>query len=269
MKRKRQHLDMRFFEKAVGEFARMGGKEITFNAVVGEPLLDPYLFSRIRYVRQFPEIQFLGFVTNAQWLHTIDIDTFIDSGITWLAISMAFAGRQRFHEFFGVDRYEQTLKNIITLIEKNNMRRKKIEICFSIKPTKGKLEEIIENPDFKTVDSLMGHTLYPEVIKQGLCVDDYLGIVKLPVYLKRRPRLPRFFRPCKLLYNSLIVFSNGTIGACPCRDFEANSDLILGHIESVSLPEVWQGERIHSIRSLWRKKNKVPSICKTCTHYLY
>lgn len=269
MRRKREHLQMQLFQKAVDEFVAMEGRELTFNAVIGEPLLDPYLLSRIRYVTQFPQIQTLGFITNLQWLHTIDIDELLDSGITWLAISTVFSGREKFLEFFKVDRYEQTIKNIIALLKANNARNKRLVIKFSIKPTNEPLKDIMQHPDFKIIDSLTDHVLSASLREQGLCVDDWLGAVKLPSYLWRRPRYPRFFRPCKLLYGSLMIFSNGTIGACPCRDFEAESDLILGHIGSVSLQEVWQGETIETIRSHWRKKNKIPNICRACSHYVY
>lgn len=268
MQRKRQHLEMYLFQKAVDEYVAMQGKQITFNSVIGEPLLDPLLLDRARYVRQFSQIDSLGFFTNLHWLHTIDINGLLDS-ITWLAISVAFSGRQKYLEFFGVDRYEQTLQNVLTLIKKNNARKRKIELKFSLKPTSQSIDEVINSGDFKMVDSLTDGALSMVFIQQGLCVDDWLGQVSLPAYLWKRPLLPRAFRPCRLLYNSLIIFSNGNIGACPCRDFEAQSDLILGNIANTTLQEVWLGERIRSIRSLWRKKNKVPSICKVCAYYLY
>ena len=50
MKRARQHLDMRLFEKTVNEFVAMGGTNMSFNCCMGEPLLDPYLLERARYV---------------------------------------------------------------------------------------------------------------------------------------------------------------------------------------------------------------------------
>ncbi|MDD2657978.1 MAG: SPASM domain-containing protein, partial [Candidatus Pacebacteria bacterium] len=226
-------------------------------------------FERIAYVKHLAQIKYLGFLTNAQWLHKVGIDKLLDSGIDWLSISMSFAGREEFRECVGVDRYEQTLENIITLIEKNNMRGRKVEIGFSVKPARSGTVRIIKNPDFKRVNSVMDNALYNEVVRQGFCVDDWQGKVELPDFLKKRPILPRFFHPCKLLYDSLIVFSDGTIGVCPCRDFEAESALILGHIKDMSIPQAWGGEKIKIMRDDWRKKNKIPAICKVCSHYIY
>jgi radical SAM protein with 4Fe4S-binding SPASM domain len=269
MKRKREHLDTQLFKKAVEEFVAMGGEAINLNAVIGEPLLDPYILSRIRHVKQFPQIKSVGFVTNLHWLHNMDMAEFLNSGIDWLSISAIFSGREKFLEFFGVDRYSQTLDNIVRLIQENKNHGNRIEIKFSIKPTREDIRETYRHEDFKMVDKLTGGALSRELVNQGLCVDDWTGRVKLPAYLRKRPLLPRFFAPCKLLYNSLIIFSNGNIGICPCRDFEADSELILGHIAESNLKEVWVGEKIKSIIRGWAKKNRIPQICRVCSHYIY
>src|SRR5947209_1707271 len=46
MQRRRQPMKMEVFKKAVDDFARMGGTVVDFNAVIGEPLLDPHLLER-------------------------------------------------------------------------------------------------------------------------------------------------------------------------------------------------------------------------------
>lgn len=92
------------------------------------------------------------------------------------------------------------------------------------------------------VASLLDFDLVKQVKKYGLCVDDWSGAVKLPSYLRKRPLYPRAFRPCGMLYTALMVFSNGKIGVCSCRDFETNSELILGNARDTTIKEVW-GEK--------------------------
>jgi hypothetical protein len=58
-----------------------------------------------------------------------------------------------------------------------------------------------------------------------------------------------------------MLYSNGKVGACSCRDFEASSELILSNIEHESLESMWTGDRLHRLRDDWRTKNKVPEIC--------
>lgn len=268
MKRHREHLDMLLFKKVVDEFVALGGFDISFTPVIGDPLLDPYLLERVRYVKQFPQIKSLGFVTNLQWLHRFDMEEFFNAGIDWLVVSTTLSGPEKYFEFFGVDRYEQTIKNLIKLVEENEKRGNRIRITISLNRTDEKNNEIVTHPDYKRVKSFAekGVITMP---KTGLCVDDWLGYVQLPAYLKRRPLYPRLFRPCWLLYAGLVVFCNGKIGVCACRDFEANSELILGDIKSTTLREVWEGEKLANIRSNWRNKNKIPNICKRCSYYVY
>src|SRR5258708_2915566 len=87
MLRKKEPLEMTNFKKVVDEFAAAGGKDIDFNVTIGDPLLDPLLLERARYVKQYSQFETLGFVTTLQWLHRWDLKEFFESGLTWLSIS--------------------------------------------------------------------------------------------------------------------------------------------------------------------------------------
>jgi radical SAM protein with 4Fe4S-binding SPASM domain len=269
MERRKQPLDMALFKKAVDELAAMGASEIDFNATIGDPLLDPKLLERARYVRQYPQFGTLGFVTTLQWLHRFPLDELFASGFTWISVSATLSGRERYCEFFGVDKYDQMLQNLVTLLEENRRRGGPILVGISVKPTNEPIEQVLAHPDFRRIAALIDQDLVAAARAAGFFVDDWLGAVKLPAYLKKRPLYPRAFRPCQLLYKGLMVYSNGKVGACSCRDFEASSELILGHLSEQSLPEMWNGERLHQLRSGWRTKNRVPDICRSCRHYLY
>jgi len=268
MKRTRQYLDMHLFKKAVDEFVSMGGTNIAFTVCIGEPLLDPYILERARYVKQFSQIKSLGFYTTLQWFHKFDIDEFFESGITEITISTLLLGKEKYKEFFGVDNYEQTLNNIVTLIEENKKRNNKILIDFSLKSTGEKIKTRINHPDFKLVDKLMNGRLL-KIAKDTSFFVDWGGAIKLPQHLPKRPLYPRFFRPCRFLCTALMVFSDGKIGLCPCQDFEANSDLILGDIKKNSLKELWNSQKHLNLLNGWRRKNIVPAICKKCRAYVY
>lgn len=267
MRRPSQHLDMQLFEKVVNEFVAMRGVNISFCTCIGEPLLDPYLLERIRYIRRFPQLMFEGFFTTLQWLHKFDIDEFFKLGISPLFISTMFLGREKYREFFGVDNYEQTLKNIIMLVQENKKRQNKIMLSFFLKNCGKSRKVIMNHPDFKLVDKLTDGYLFKCVQNIGFFVDDWCGAVKLPQYLRRRPLYPRLFKPCRFFCNILMIFSNGKIGLCPCRDFEANSDLILGDIKKDSLKELWGSGKHLILFNNWRRKNIIPTICRRCRHY--
>ena len=269
MKRQREHLDMELFMKAVDQFVGMGGTELYFNTVIGDPLCDPYLLERARFVHQYPQIKSLGFVTNLQLFHKYNTDDFFDSGIHWLTISIVLSGKDKYREFFAVDVYEQTLSNLVALLKANTKYHRKIDIVIEIKPTNEKVAAIIHHPDFQLVSSLTQQDLAASVKAASFFVDDWLGAVRLPRYLKKRPLFPRFFRPCQALRRAAVIFSNGTVGACSCRDFNADSELVLGSLRETNIRELLQGEKRGKLFSDWLNLNKVPAVCRKCSSYLY
>jgi radical SAM protein with 4Fe4S-binding SPASM domain len=269
MKRPKLPLSMDLFKKAVDEFASMGGVNIDFNVTIGDPLLDKSLLERARYVKQYPQFKSNGFVTTLQWLHLFDLDEFFNSGFTWVSVSTILTGREKYREFFGVDKYDQMLKNLVLLLKENKKRGSPMYVGVDVKPNDETPEEIMQHADYCMVKELSSENLDARLRSRGYYVDDWIGSVKLPSFLKKRPLYPRFYRPCQLLYKGLMVYSNGNVGACSCRDFEASSELILGNLAENGVQELWQGQKLTDIRTNWLKKNKVPTICQSCRHYLY
>ena len=268
MQRPRQHLDMNIFKKAVDEYARMGGVELLLNTVLGEPTCDPYLLERIAYVKKYPELKTFGFVTNLQNLHNLDITELVNSTVTWLGISIVLSGKMKYYEFFGVDLYDQVLKNLNSLLTENQKYGDKINITIDVKPTNEARKNIINHPDFKFINQLVKQDLVAAVENMHYFVDDWCGVVKLPAYLKRRPLYQRSFLPCRLLSNSVAVFSNGNVGICSCRDYNADSELILGNLKEISLTELLKSEKRFKFFSNWLENNRIPEICRRCTHYI-
>jgi radical SAM protein with 4Fe4S-binding SPASM domain len=272
MKRPRCTLDMALFKKAVDEYRALKGcgkGDLNFNTVVGEPLLDPLLLERARYVRRCGGLDVLGFLTTLQWLHRFDIDEFFSSGINWLGVSAVLSGRERYAEFFGVDMYDIFMKNLNQLLEENRRRGGMITVSISLKPTDEPASSVAAHPDLKRIASLLGCTPACLVHNRSTYVDDWHGTVELPKYMTRRLLLPRAFFPCRMLYNYLMLYSDGTIGACPCRDFEAGSALIIGDIRKMTLGEAWHSDSLAGIRSEWATKNRIPDICQRCRHWNY
>jgi radical SAM protein with 4Fe4S-binding SPASM domain len=207
-------------------------------------------------------------VTTQQWLDKYDLDEFLRL-FTWVGVSITLSGREAYQKFFGVDKYDQALKNLKTLLLKIQKERLVFSVGISLKPTEQSSSEILSHPDFNEINELVQGTLTRQVKKRSYFVDDWQGAVKLPPYLKKRPIYPRSFRPCAILYDKLMVFSNGKVSACSCRDFEADSELIIGNIKTDCIHDLWNGEKLHEIRSNWRSSNKIPKICKSCRHYVY
>lgn len=268
MQRKKQELPHVLYTKAVNSFIELGGENVNFNVTIGDPLLDKNLLEKAKYLQQFKQLKGNGFVTTLQWLHLHNIDDFFEAGFEWISVSTVLTGRERYAAFFGADMYEQMLNNLVFLLEESK-RRRKLYVKIDIKPTGEKDEEVVAHKDYQLIKKLSGRDLDENVKKRSLYVDDWQGAVSLPSYLKKRPLLPRAKLPCPLLHNTLMVFSNGNIGACACRDYNADSELVLGNISDISLDQAWNGKKLQTIWDDWRSGKHVPKICKSCRHYYY
>lgn len=269
MQRKKEGLNLDLFKKVVDEAVTLGVTEIDFDVIIGDPLLDPRFLDRARYVSDIPQIKEMGFITTLQWLHRFSLDEFFQCRFTWITISTVLSGREKYREFFRVDKYDQMLTNLVALLEENNRRGRPIGIDIQIKPTNEPVSDVLNHPDFQLVNSLSEQNLEALLNQEEYYVDDWVGAVTLPEYLRLKPLAPRAFRPCRHLNEGLLVYSNGKIGVCPCRDYEANSELVVGHVANDSLEHVWNGPKVARLRSDWARKNKVPAICKSCRHYMY
>jgi len=266
MKRPRQQIDDEVFKKAVDDMAAAGGLDISLCVTIGEPLLDTKLIERVRYVNQYPQYRGkIGFYTTLQWLHKFDLDEFFDSGIAWLRISTSLSGPRAYQKFFGVNLYAKMFGNLVALLRENNRRGEPIRISLMLKPTEEDYSQIANHPDFIAVQELISQDLSEELKYLKDPVDTWNGSVQLPTYLKPA-KLKKKRVPCKFLYEGLTVYSNGAIGACFCRDIEANSELVVGSVGETGLLEAWHG-KVQKIRDDWAFRKKIPELCKTCVHY--
>ena len=125
-----------------------------------------------------------------------------------------------------------------------------------------------EDPPILPIDSAIEPQNLTELVKRReFYVGDWGGAVQVPGYLKLRPTPLPGSRPCGRLYDGLMVFSNGKVGACNCRDFEASSELILGTLHDDNLDSMWRSQRLADVREGWEQAGRIPAVCQNCRHY--
>lgn len=84
------------------------------------------------------------------------------------------------------------------------------------------------------------------------------------MHLRPQSKLER--EPCYWFYDGPIVFVDGNVGLCGYRDFNADSELIIGNILQHSLLDLWQSKTTDKLRQqFWN--GDFPGICKKCTTY--
>lgn len=267
MQRPRQAMKADVFRKTVTEGIALGARAINFSVMIGDPLLDPNLLERARYVKSFPQVLEMGFTTTLQWLQKLDLNEFFECGFDWISVSTILSGREHYRKFFGVDKYDLMLANLVALLTENKKRNQPINVFVNIKPTPERRKDILNHPDFQRVQSLTDQNLGREINRERFFVMDWGGAVRLPSYLRPHPLWPRKRRPCGRLLRNLMVYSNGRVGACNCVDFDASSELILGDLNETSIADMWNGERIRKIRADWRTGKRIPAICSSCQMY--
>ena len=129
------------------------------------------------------------------------------------------------------------------------------------------IAEVIASKDYREVADLIGtdrigvkfrYDSWSEKISQ----DELLGTMRLRKHSwLRRPRIS----PCTEMFSGPMVYWDGTVGACGCRDVNA-SELIIGNVNERHIADIWFGAEIQKLRDEFLTPN-IRDICKSCTHY--
>ena len=112
MQRPKKTMRWPVYEKAVREFSAAGGGSLNFTPTVGDPLVDKRLIDKIEFAKSFANISQIFLYTNGILLNRFDMDRFLKSGLTRLAISTFIGSREGYKHYYGKDKYDQVVTNI-------------------------------------------------------------------------------------------------------------------------------------------------------------
>jgi radical SAM protein with 4Fe4S-binding SPASM domain len=125
------------------------------------------------------------------------------------------------------------------------------------------MKETLELPDYQRLKG------FPHEARFQTDYDAWAGNIRQQDLLGGMPLRPlsKFDKePYVSLYDGPIIFADSRIGFDRCRDFNAASELVVGHIMEESLISIWQSERVRKLREKFRERN-LPDICSKCTIY--
>jgi MoaA/NifB/PqqE/SkfB family radical SAM enzyme len=261
MERDKRVMKMPVFEKALSDYCEMGGGDLMLEVVVGDPILDPLFLDKIRAARARPEIASIETITNGVGIDRLGAETFVKSGISRVFISTAGFERESYEKIYRIKKYDQMRGNVLDLLRENEKAGRPVEITIGFR-TNRPLKTVMEDPDFQEVKRYRPHLDFT------FAFDDWGGKIQfaeLPKgFIKREP--PAQTETCKWYYDGPIVFLNGDVGLCGCRDVEAKSELIVGNLMQRSLHEIWISPEVKSLRDRFLTPQK-PAICRSCTMY--
>ena len=128
MERPKVEMAKEVFENAIKSFVQNGGGNLNFTPTVGDPLVDKTLLERIRFARKHQEIQEIFLYTNGILLDRIGYTTLLHSGLSRLAISTFIGSRDGYKQYYGNDKYQKDVQNIIGIAEANKKLGQPIKI---------------------------------------------------------------------------------------------------------------------------------------------
>jgi radical SAM protein with 4Fe4S-binding SPASM domain len=249
------------FEQSIKQFAEMGGGTLLITPVVGDPLLDKDLITKIRFAKKIKEIKYIFLFTNLIGLNEFNIPDFLSSGLDEINISICIGGKEMYKRIFGVDKYSTVVENLNHLLKENRRLGNKVQLHIHLRAEKP-YNTTTSNSDYQYLTKEYGQDLFHIDAEY----DNWTGMItknNLPKDNEFK-KIKSYSEPCQELSNGLIVFANGDIGCCWRRDIEGK--LVIGNLNENSLNDAWKGKNIHTIRQNWID-GQIPDVCKNCFAY--
>ncbi len=252
-----QFMSDEVFEKALGDFVTGGGGSVGLTPIVGDALIDPKFLKRVRRIRSFPQVDRIWLATNAILLDKHGVANVLDSGITAITISTAGFQREMYERVYRNQSYERMRRNVLELVKLNAERKKPLPVTIGLR-TDRPLPEVIADPDFQPILAFN-----PEI--------DFTWSFTSAGGRIKREALPQSMRlrtvskkidPCAEMYNGPVVLPDGRVQSCSCvASMDAFLDLGLGNVMEANLVDLWDSERMRTLRANFG----TPSLCSTCT----
>ncbi|MDX8400432.1 MAG: radical SAM/SPASM domain-containing protein [Gallionellaceae bacterium] len=261
-KRREEIMAEAVFLKTLDDYCAIGGGDFMLTVSVGDPAVDPHLIQRIREARSRPEIASIETISNAIALKPGQIEALIRSGISRIQISIGPMDAELYEKIFRNKSYGKVLANVRLLLERNLAAGCPVEIKLAFRSNLS-MNETLGLPDYQGIKHL------PHSIEFNTDFDTWSGEIKqgdLLPGMHLRPLSELESEPCYWLYDGPIVFVDGSVGLCGCRDYNADSELIVGNIMQRPLLEIWQSEEVKELRERFTKRD-FPQICRNCSTY--
>lgn len=259
--RKKEIMDIDVYKKTIRDYVAIGGGPIELTPIVGDPLIDSSLIERLHFTSRFTEINEILFYSNAILFDNFDMNTILKSGITEICISTTGFDEAMFTRVYRSKLYSRTFNNILNLLKLNEKLNYPVKVKIYIR---GDLSQdaLMKFPDFKQIESYRCEIIFTYFY------DDWGGIIKQTDLSNEMKIIPHIDKsgPCKLLAFYPKVLVDGTVTACGCRDYNGDSELVLGNIKENSLFEIWTNGKVDQIYNRFYTKN-YPQICRNCNQY--
>ncbi len=256
MKRKKSTMTLNNFKKYVKRiFPYIKFKNVCLSGF-GEPLLDPTITEKIKYLKtRYPKVN-IEMYTNGFMLTKENSKKLINSGLDELNISFNGGNKKAYERVMHLD-FKTSYKRVFDFLTyKKEIKAKKPRVKISmvvLKENKDSAKELISK--FKKLADVV-------VIKYPT---NWTGDVEINKSKKQKKIKSKW--ACKGLWNTIDIQADGKIIPC-CRDYEQK--VVLGDLNKKNIKEILESKPYKKFKEMHLKKqfDKIP-LCKNCDtpHY--
>jgi MoaA/NifB/PqqE/SkfB family radical SAM enzyme len=256
MKRKKEVMGEALFRKIVKDAVDFGVNQIQLQGY-GEPLLDPDILKRIRYVKNLGPKVVMN--TNASLLSENKARNLIENGLDEIFISLDAFSKENYEMIRPPLDYDSVRHNVDTLhsIRKSmNSASPRINLTFTIQ-------------DGNDNEADKFYRYWKDRCDNVIIAYARNWAERLDVSSRNSPHIHnlhrRNYNPCESLWKILYVQVDGRVALC-CDDYEGT--VILGNLNSSSLADVWMGDKSRAYRKAHfdKRRNMMPLCEKCCRH---
>jgi MoaA/NifB/PqqE/SkfB family radical SAM enzyme len=261
-KRKKGQMDMGLFKKILKDLEPyQDNMEMMDFFGLGEPLLDPFIFERIKIAKDMG-FRGLGISTNADLLNEEKQNKLINSGLNNVIFSIDGFKKQT-HETIRVGtNYEKVRDNTISFIKKRNKTDTGPKIVVRFIKQEANKKEWEEYKSFwkEKLDSSRGDIL--------ICYNMHThgGEIggKSDLLADKQLRKSLEISPCEVISNILYILNDGTVPLCSEDWYKGQFNF--GNATDTNVLEIYNSKKYQRIRKIHEngKKSTIPK-CRECT----
>lgn len=242
------NMDFALFKKIIDEAKQYGPRNFCLH-LFGEPLLAPQIIEMIKYIKESDPRNAILLTTNGALLTSEKSEALVKHRLDKISISFTSPDKKTYFEKTGMDKLEETEKNIEQLIAIKKKNKSKGPLIF--------VRMIIDQETESQTGEFINKWRKKDVILEIRDMHNYGGNIKESLVKKNKKRYP-----CYHLWLSPAVHWNGDVSVC-CTDYERK--LVLGNVKNQTIHQIWAGPKIKHYRQLHlRGKYNEMSLCGDC-----
>lgn len=238
MTRPRGQMPWALFTKIIDECATFEGRGLRiFLHKDGEPLLDPLLFDRIRYVKQKLGRSRVHFNTNASLLDAAKAEQILQSPLDSMVLSVDGASPETYGKIRVGLQYEIVKANIEQFFEKKRARPSQLEVIMQMVVGRENHHEVKRYRELweGRADRIVFKPMHNFLVQGTALHGGAAGNVQ-------RQR-------CSMPFHVMLIYANGDVGLC-CWDFDNIARL--GNVRESDLLAVYNQPGFAAIRRAMR-----------------